>query len=372
MRLYKSCVVSTADRRDKMGFKSRLQDIDKFRPMDLSEDSVHTLFNRCRATEQTSDTCLVHVPSMGLSVDDVTMMRFDQKKLDLNKSNIEYLYGQLLEKHINGCEINLSEVGVKYDNSIWTKDNGIILQFLHLGRATVSILPFNPHSKSTRTSPFVKPTLSPKDPDFPEWWEIYRDEWEHPIEFKERMAKARELACEGNDARKRGDFKRALELYEKAAEEGDAGAQYLYAWMCFEGEGTEQDKKKALYWFEKAAARGYVDAQFNCGVMYYKGEGTEQDKKKALYWYEKAAGRGIIQAQINCGKMYLNGEGTEQDKKKALFWFEKAAARGNVDAQTKIGLMYLLGDEIEQDMEKASFWLEKARENGDENAKFGV
>lgn len=39
-----------------MGFKSRLKDINSFKPLDLSEDSVQTLFNRCIATKDSTDT----------------------------------------------------------------------------------------------------------------------------------------------------------------------------------------------------------------------------------------------------------------------------------------------------------------------------
>ena len=29
-------------------------------------------------------------------------------------------------------------------------------------------------------SDIIKPTLSPKDPNFPAWWEAHKSEWEEP------------------------------------------------------------------------------------------------------------------------------------------------------------------------------------------------
>ena len=49
------------------------------------------------------------------------------------------------------------------------------------------------------------------------------------------------------------------------------------------------DKGKALYWFEKAAEQGQADAQFICGGMYFAGEGTARDKARAKQWIQKAA-----------------------------------------------------------------------------------
>ena len=58
--------------------------------------------------------------------------------------------------------------------------------------------------------------------------------------------------------------------------------------MYGKGDGTLKDPKKAFYWYEKAANQGDAFAQFNLGVSYFHGEGTIVDKKKAAYWIEQA------------------------------------------------------------------------------------
>ena len=63
------------------------------------------------------------------------------------------------------------------------------------------------------------------------------------------------------------------------------------------GEGVPQDYKKAIEWYQKAAEQGHADAQYNLGWIYEKGRGVSADNYKALEWYEKAAVQGVAMAQ---------------------------------------------------------------------------
>ena len=47
--------------------------------------------------------------------------------------------------------------------------------------------------------------------------------------------------------------------------------------------------KKAIEWYKNAAEQGHANAQCNLGVMYYNGRGVDVNYKKAIEWYEKAA-----------------------------------------------------------------------------------
>ena len=46
------------------------------------------------------------------------------------------------------------------------------------------------------------------------------------------------------------------------------------------GEGVPKDYKQAVYWFRKAADQGNAGAQYNLGAMYAKGEGVPKDDRK--------------------------------------------------------------------------------------------
>src|SRR5690606_40942624 len=74
--------------------------------------------------------------------------------------------------------------------------------------------------------------------------------------------------------------------------------------MYKNGNGVAKDYKKAVEWYQKAAEKGNADAQFNLGVMYKNGNGVAKDYKKAVEWYQKAAEKGNANAQFNLGVMY--------------------------------------------------------------------
>lgn len=54
----------------------------------------------------------------------------------------------------------------------------------------------------------------------------------------------------------------AVEWYRKAAEQGDADAEYAMGLCYEEGTGVEQDFAQAAMWYEKAAQQGHADAQY--------------------------------------------------------------------------------------------------------------
>ena len=56
--------------------------------------------------------------------------------------------------------------------------------------------------------------------------------------------------------------------------------------------------KKAIEWFEKAAEQGYADAQYNLGNIYENGSGgVDQSDSMAMRWYATAAAQGDTTAQ---------------------------------------------------------------------------
>ena len=63
------------------------------------------------------------------------------------------------------------------------------------------------------------------------------------------------------------DCIQAVYWWRKAAEQGDAMAQYNLGHACFRGEGVPQDYTQAVYWWRKAAEQGDADAQFMLGEI---------------------------------------------------------------------------------------------------------
>src|SRR3974390_480701 len=67
-------------------------------------------------------------------------------------------------------------------------------------------------------------------------------------------------------------------------------------------------------WYRKAADQGNAIAQFKLGWMYDTGQGVAQDDAAALSWYRKAADQGNAAAQSNLSLMDANGRGGAQDE----------------------------------------------------------
>ena len=118
----------------------------------------------------------------------------------------------------------------------------------------------------------------------------------------------------------------------KAAEQGDAKAQFLLGTMYDDGKGVPQDYKQAVVWYRKAAEQGSPSGQILLGTMYDDGKGVPQNYKEAVTWYRKAAEQGDDVAQEQLGNMYHDGKGVLQDDVNAYAWASLAAAQGNVEA----------------------------------------
>jgi TPR repeat protein len=83
-------------------------------------------------------------------------------------------------------------------------------------------------------------------------------------------------------------------------------------------------------WYRKAAEQGDADAQFRIGVSYYDGEGIAKDAVEAVKWYRKAAEQGLADAQTNLGNCYYNGEGVAKDAVEAYAFYNLASVTNKV------------------------------------------
>lgn len=164
----------------------------KFIPIDLNEGEVQAIFNRCLATDMSKEKSSVVLFStvFGYNKNDEILIQFDKDRLQKDKKNIEYLYGQLDEVHKNGNihndrntkHVTIQDFSTLYSGAIWSFDKSTLLKFLYLGCTPEMLLikPFNKKINGTDISTHIKPTLSPKDPNFPAWWEEHKSEWEEP------------------------------------------------------------------------------------------------------------------------------------------------------------------------------------------------
>lgn len=152
-----------------------------FTPLELNEANVQAIFNRCLATDDIPNAdvqlSILFEKVMGYD-EDSKPMAFRKSTVEQNKKNVLYLIGQLNSVHQGSREITAKESIYKYDGEKWTSETVTIMMLYHLARAAGGISPFMKKYNVANTEPIVSPTLSPKDPAFPAWWEAHKSEWE--------------------------------------------------------------------------------------------------------------------------------------------------------------------------------------------------
>ncbi|MDD8027824.1 MAG: tetratricopeptide repeat protein, partial [Acidobacteriota bacterium] len=128
--------------------------------------------------------------------------------------------------------------------------------------------------------------------------------------------------------------------------------------------GVPKDHAQAVAWYRKAAEQGDADAQFFLGIYY--GERLHglrsrdirayEDFKEALLWTRKAAEQGLAEAQDAMGLLcFLSG-----DSAQGVAWYRKAAEEGNKSAQLHLGELYAEGRKMDRDYVEAYKWLDLA------------
>jgi TPR repeat protein len=160
--------------------------------------------------------------------------------------------------------------------------------------------------------------------------------------------------------------------YRKAADQGDAKAQFIVGTLYFTGQGVPQDYVQSAAWLRKSAEQGDADAQNGLGLLYDLGQGVPQDYSQAVEWYRKAADQGLPAAQFSLGFRYAHGHGVTQDYAQAATWYRRAADQGNAKAQNNLGDLYEHGQGVPQDYALAVVWYRKAADQGNTVAQFGL
>ena len=86
--------------------------------------------------------------------------------------------------------------------------------------------------------------------------------------------------------------------------------------MYYQGHGVDVNYKKAIEWFEKAAEQGHASAQYNLGVMYDLGQGVDKSGSSAMRWFAKAAAQDFEEAQAAIDDILVERRSTKQPNKK--------------------------------------------------------
>ena len=109
----------------------------------------------------------------------------------------------------------------------------------------------------------------------------------------------------------------SIRQLRKAANSGDADAQYELGRKYRQGDGVDKNLRQAAEWFRLAANQGHSDAQNILGVMY----STEKAYEAAADMFRRAARQNHSAAQVSLGVAYELGLGVPVDYARAYLWY---------------------------------------------------
>lgn len=165
------------------------------------------------------------------------------------------------------------------------------------------------------------------------------------------------------------NLEKARYWFARAADGGNAAAQYQVAVMASKGTGGPKNEEMAARYYEKAlqtwrkeADAGDSKAALWAALVYERKLVPDSSPEKSVPYLLHAAESGNLTAQGLLAFKYRDGLGVPQDAAKAVEWFEKAAGRKDLGAVMELGMMYRDGKYMPPDREKALNWFEKGAE----------
>lgn len=123
----------------------------------------------------------------------------------------------------------------------------------------------------------------------------------------------------------------------------------------------EENFKKAVECYQKSADQGNEDAQNNLGYLYYEGKGVSQDYEKAFALFKLAAEQNQKEAEYNLGLCYSSGNGIESSVCDAIKYFQDSEQHGFADARTELNKLNVDFNNFEPMIKNAKQYLEKHR-----------
>jgi uncharacterized protein len=145
--------------------------------------------------------------------------------------------------------------------------------------------------------------------------------------------------------------------------------------------GPSKDSRQAFAWFLKAANQGNANAEYNVAQSFEAGRGVQKNETEAIVWYRKAAEQGLPIARAHLRSMFINGQLIPVDDGQGGEWWQglvqqaadesqsflrtyAAAAQGDADAELQLGIDYLTGVGVRKDRVQATSLFQQAAGKG--------
>jgi TPR repeat protein len=132
------------------------------------------------------------------------------------------------------------------------------------------------------------------------------------------------------------------ELEAKAEELKDPEQQFQVGRRYHNGLNCPQNIPRAIEWYERAVNQGHAGAANNLGVVFDNGPGgIDKNYERAFHYFSIGASRGSNVGMKNLGIMHEDGRPgvVPKDKILSLEWYGRAAVAGNDYAKERLGVL---------------------------------
>lgn len=144
------------------------------------------------------------------------------------------------------------------------------------------------------------------------------------------------------------------------ADKGRAAAQEALGQFYRKGlYGVPKDLDTAFFWIEKAANDGNAQAQYKLGFAKKIGIDIPKDKEGAVEWLRKSARQGNMNGQYWLGEAYKDGDGVIKSEAIAAEWFKLAYKSGYKSAALQLLFLYYNPESRLHNYDKARKWAEQ-------------
>jgi TPR repeat protein len=114
--------------------------------------------------------------------------------------------------------------------------------------------------------------------------------------FSAEKVEALDSLAEGQLAFNNGDYAKALELWQKLAQDGQPEAQVFVGLAYANGWGVKKNLEEASNWYMRAAENNSPSGQFLLGLHYVTTGINQYDVRVGIKWLKRAADNGDKQA----------------------------------------------------------------------------
>ena len=156
----------------------------------------------------------------------------------------------------------------------------------------------------------------------------------------------------------------ARQLWQAAADAGNAAAELALAVIHLEGDTVQADTAKGMSLLRAAAAKGHAPALARLGQELETGLRTPADVAQAVSVLTRASAAGNAHGTYRLAWMHRIGKGVRHDMARCVALLAQAAEGGYGQAQYEMAMHCSTGDGVPLDDERAAWWLERAVQRG--------